>query len=99
MALHEVVGFRGVTTPEQHQRLTDANYAGLYATSGEEAVRRKKQMAFSGKAEDFMGPDELAANIFQRSQIRQAVERENLQKKPVKPLYLEAMRMQGFASA
>jgi hypothetical protein len=75
--LHDLVAFRGITTPAQHQRLTDANYAGLYDTSGQDAVARMRRIW--GDPADWMSDEELGIHIFQRTQAAAQIERRDLQ--------------------
>ncbi|MBA3825352.1 MAG: hypothetical protein H0X24_15820 [Ktedonobacterales bacterium] len=77
--LHELVVFRGITTPEQHQRLTDANYAGLYNVATEDELMQIRRLPFSSNLEDFMGVLELTANAFQRTGVASLIHQRNLQ--------------------
>ncbi|MBA3824956.1 MAG: hypothetical protein H0X24_13805 [Ktedonobacterales bacterium] len=77
--LHQLVMFRGITTPEQHDRLRDSNYAGLYAVATRDEIARIRRLPFSIPPEEAMGVMEMAANIFQRAGTAQVVEERNLQ--------------------
>ncbi|MBA3827049.1 MAG: hypothetical protein H0X24_24545 [Ktedonobacterales bacterium] len=78
--LHELVSFRGIVTPEQHQALTDANYAGLYAVATERNVIEMRHLPMlSDEPMDWMGVAESAYNEFQRALTATVVERKNLQ--------------------
>jgi DNA-damage-inducible protein D len=77
--LHELVMFRGITTPEQHQRLTNANYAGLYNVATEEQLIQMRRLPFSSSLEEFMGVLELTANSFQRAGVASLIHQRNLQ--------------------
>ena len=78
-ALHEIVEFSGITTPAQHQRLTDANYAGLYSVATKNDVIRIRHLPFASEPEEFMGVMEMAAHIFQRASVASLVHQRNLQ--------------------
>lgn len=78
-ALMELVAFRGIITAEQRQALRDANYAGLYGMSGEQALVRFRKLPMGGELEEFMGTDEYIANEFQRSQTALVIKQRNLQ--------------------
>jgi DNA-damage-inducible protein D len=77
--LHQLVVFRGITTPEQHQRLRNSNYAGLYAVATRDEVARLRSLPFTIEPEEVMGVMEMAANIFQRAGTAQLVEQRNIQ--------------------
>src|SRR6185437_12503616 len=53
--LHEIVTFRGITTPEQHERLSDSNYSGLYNTATRERLIHERRLPFGATLEEFMG--------------------------------------------
>ncbi len=78
-ALMELVAFRGIITPEQKQALRDANYAGLYGLSGEQALVRMRRLPFAAEPEEFMGTPEYIANEFQRSQTAEVIKNRNVQ--------------------
>jgi DNA-damage-inducible protein D len=78
-ALFELVSYRGVVTAEQRQALRDANYAGLYNVACEQDMIAKRRLPFMSTLEEFMGSTEMAANIFQRAQTADLVQRRNLQ--------------------
>jgi prophage antirepressor-like protein len=71
--LHEMVTFRGIVTPEQHEKLDEANYQGLYERSSRMALVIYRNLPITALPtgvgmEGFMGPEELATNIFHRAQ-------------------------------
>src|SRR6185437_527484 len=78
-ALMELVAFRGIITSEQKQALRDANYAGLYGMSGEQALVRVRRLPFASEPEEFMGTPESIANEFQRSQTAEVIKNRNVQ--------------------
>lgn len=81
-ALMELVAFRGIITPEQKQALRDANFAGLYDTSGEQALVKFRRLPFGATPEEFMGTDEYIANEFQRSQTALVIKQRNIKGEP-----------------
>jgi hypothetical protein len=71
--LHELVTFRGIVTPEQHEALDEANYQGLYEVPSRMALVLHRQLPMTALPsgvgpEGFMGPEELGVHIFQRTQ-------------------------------
>jgi hypothetical protein len=71
--LHEMVTFRGIVTPEQHEKLDEANYQGLYERSSRMSLVIYRNLPITALPtgvgmEGFMGPEELATNIFHRAQ-------------------------------
>jgi hypothetical protein len=78
-ALHELVEFRGITTPEQHARLRDSNYADLYSVATVQQVIRIRRLPFAPEPEEFMGVMEMVANEFQRAGVASLVHSRNLQ--------------------
>ena len=77
-ALHEIVMFRGIVTPAQHQHLKDANYAGLYDVATREDVIRIRHLPFASTPEEFMGVLEMATHIFQRASLTALIQQRNL---------------------
>ena len=77
-ALHQLVMFRGITTPEQHERLRNSNYAGLYAVATRDELARIRRLPFAAEPEEFMGVMEIVANEFQRAGTAQLVQTRNL---------------------
>ncbi|MBA3822641.1 MAG: hypothetical protein H0X24_01905 [Ktedonobacterales bacterium] len=80
--LHELVSYRGIVTPEQHQALTDANYAGLYGVASEQALIQQRHLPFTGKPPEFMGSEEMGINIFQRTQAAARIKERDLHGSP-----------------
>jgi prophage antirepressor-like protein len=71
--LHELVTFRGIVTAEQHEQLDEANYQGLYERESRMALVIYRNLPITALPtgvgmEGFMGPEELATNIFHRAQ-------------------------------
>jgi hypothetical protein len=71
--LHELVAFRGIVTPEQHEKLDEANYQGLYERESRMALVIYRNLPITALPtgvgmEGFMGPEELGVNIFHRTQ-------------------------------
>ena len=77
--LFQLVRYRGIVTPEEKQKLTDANYRGLYDGMDEYRVGVVHQNSYAGKPPDFMGSQELGIHIFQRTQTAYQVREHNLQ--------------------
>ena len=75
--LHELVEFYGVTTPEEHAALDDANYAGLYNVACEMALLRARH-ALPGNLPTTMGSAELATNAFQRAMTADLIQQRDL---------------------
>ena len=78
-ALHELVRFRGIVTPAQHQALTDANYAGLYDVACElDVITMRELPMLTDDPKDWMGVTEEGYNIFQRVLTGSVVQTRNL---------------------
>ncbi|MBA3822388.1 MAG: hypothetical protein H0X24_00630 [Ktedonobacterales bacterium] len=77
--LHELVEYHGVVTPDEHDQLNDANYAGLYAVACEMDLLRRRPGTLPGDLPTTMGSLELAANMFQRELTASQIQRENIQ--------------------
>ncbi len=69
----------GVLTPDDFATFQDHGYRGLYG--GEQAgdIHRRKGLSPQQRILDYMGSDELAANLFRASVTRQRLEREQIQ--------------------
>lgn len=66
--LHQEAATRGVNSMNEHAALIDANFAGLYLTTGEVSlIRADRPGHLPGTLPETMGSVELAANIFQRA--------------------------------
>ena len=79
--LHQIVMFRGITTPEQHERLANSNYAGLYGIPTRGGVARAKGLrpSYGVAPEETMGVLEAAINTVQRAGTAQLIEQRNIQ--------------------
>jgi DNA-damage-inducible protein D len=76
--LHQLVSFRGIVTREQHQELTDSNYEGLYNGLTERGLCDMRGILPIDDPRNFMGFDEIALNMVQRSQAAALIQRRNL---------------------
>ena len=82
--LHELVTFRGIVTAAQHAALDEANYQGLYEVQSRMALIVHRHLPLTALPsgvglEGFMGPEELATNIFHRAQAAARVKAHNSQ--------------------
>ncbi len=71
----------GVIEPIDFAIFTDHGYKGLYGGLGAKDIHARKGLKKSKEILDYMGSDELAANIFRASQAKQKLEREQVQGK------------------
>lgn len=71
----------GVIEPFDFAIFTDHGYKGLYGGLGAKDIHARKGLKKSQEILDFMGSDELAANIFRASQTKQKLEREQIKGK------------------
>ncbi|SRR6266581_3529305 len=71
----------GVIEPIDFAIFTDHGYKGLYGGLGAKDIHAHKGLKKSQEILDYMGSDELAANIFRASQTKQKLEREQIQGK------------------
>lgn len=71
----------GVIEPIDFAIFTDHGYKGLYGGLGAKDIHARKGLKKSQEILDYMGSDELAANIFRASQTKQKLEREQVQGK------------------
>jgi DNA-damage-inducible protein D len=71
----------GVIEPFDFAIFTDHGYKGLYGGLGAKDIHTRKGLKKSQEILDFMGSDELAANIFRASQTKQKLEREQIKGK------------------
>lgn len=82
--LHELVTFRGIVTAEQHAALDEANFQGLYEVQSRMALVVHRNLPITALPsgvglEGFMGPEELANNIFQRAHTAARIKDHNSQ--------------------
>jgi DNA-damage-inducible protein D len=71
----------GVIEPIDFAIFTDHGYKGLYGGLGAKDIHARKGLKKRQEILDYMGSDELAANIFRASQTKQKLEREQVQGK------------------
>ncbi len=71
----------GVVQPKDFAIFQDHGYKGLYGGLGAKDIHQRKELKKGEAILDFMGSDELAANIFRASQTKQKLEREKIQGK------------------
>jgi len=82
VSLHQLVIFHGITTPEQHEKLDEANFQGLYEMPSRMALVLHRNLPITGLPsgvgpEGFMGPEELANNIFHRAHTAARIKENN----------------------
>jgi len=70
-----------VVQPRDFALFQDHGYRGLYGGLGARAIHQRKALKKSQDILDYMGNDELAANIFRASLTKQKLEREDIQGK------------------
>jgi len=70
-----------VVQPRDFAIFQDHGYRGLYGGLGARAIHQRKGLKKSQDILDYMGSDELAANIFRASLTKQKLEREDIQNK------------------
>ena len=71
----------GVIEPMDFAIFQDHGYMGLYGNLKARDIHARKGLKKSQEILDYMGSDELAANIFRASQTKQKLEREQIQGK------------------
>jgi DNA-damage-inducible protein D len=79
--LAQAANAAGVVEPIDFAIFTDHGYKGLYGGLGAKDIHARKGLKKSQQILDYMGSDELAANIFRASQTKQKLEREQIQGK------------------
>ena len=79
--LAQAANVAGVVEPIDFAIFTDHGYKGLYGGLGAKDIHARKGLKKSQQILDYMGSDELAANIFRVSQTKQKLEREQIQGK------------------
>src|SRR3989454_2439116 len=77
--LAQAANVAGVVEPIDFAIFTDHGYKGLYGGLGAKDIHSRKGLKKSQQILDYMGSDELAANIFRASQTKQKLEREQIQ--------------------
>ncbi len=79
--LAQVAHLSGVVEPIDFAIFTDHGYKGLYGGLGAKDIHAHKGLKKNQQILDYMGSDELAANIFRASQTKQKLEREQIKGK------------------
>jgi DNA-damage-inducible protein D len=77
--LAEAARDAGVITNEEFAVFQNAGYMGLYGGMTVESIHNKKGLAIRDKILDYMGSEELIANLFRISQTESKLRRENIQ--------------------
>ena len=77
--LAEAAHDAGVITNEEFAIFQNAGYMGLYGGMTVDDIHDKKNLAIREKILDFMGSEELIANLFRISQAESKLRRENIQ--------------------
>jgi len=76
--LAEAARDAGVITNEEFAVFQNAGYMGLYGGMSVEAIHNKKELAVRDKILDFMGSEELIANLFRISQTESKLRRDDI---------------------
>lgn len=79
--LLEVAHNSGVITNEEYAEFQNAGYIGLYGGLTVKDIHRRKKLKENEKILDFMGSEELAANLFRITQTEAKLKRENIKTK------------------
>ena len=79
--LLEVAHNAGVITNQEYAEFQNAGYRGLYGGLTVDDIHRKKKLKDKEKILDFMGSEELAANLFRITQTEAKLKRENVKNK------------------
>lgn len=79
--LLEVAHNAGVITNQEYAEFQNAGYMGLYGGLTVEDIHRKKNLKDHEKILDFMGSEELAANLFRITQTEAKLKREKVKNK------------------
>lgn len=78
LQLAEAAQHSGVIEERDFAIFQDHGYVGLYGGLKAQDIHARKQLKSNERILDFMGSDELAANIFRASQTKQKLEREQI---------------------
>jgi len=68
----------GVITNEEYAKFQNAGYMGLYGGLTVEAIHEKKNLKDNEKILDFMGSEELGANIFRITQTEAKLKKDKV---------------------
>lgn len=79
--LLEVAHNSGVITTQEYAEFQNAGYMGLYGGLTVDDIHKKKNLKDKEKILDFMGSEELAANLFRITQTEAKLKRENIKTK------------------
>ena len=79
--LLEVAHNAGVITNQEYAEFQNAGYMGLYGGLTVDDIHRKKNLKDKEKILDFMGSEELAANLFRITQTEAKLKRETVKNK------------------
>ena len=79
--LLEVAHNSGVITNQEYAEFQNAGYMGLYGGLTVDDIHRRKNLNDKEKILDFMGSEELAANLFRITQTEAKLKRENVKNK------------------
>lgn len=79
--LLEVAHNAGVITNEEYAQFQNSGYMGLYGGLKVEDIHTRKKLKDNEKILDFMGSEELAANLFRITQTEAKLKRENVKNK------------------
>lgn len=79
--LAEAAKSAGIITNEEYAIFQNRGYQGLYGGLSVADIHYKKQLAEKDKILDFMGSEEMIANLFRISQTQSKITRENIRNK------------------
>ena len=79
--LLDVAHNSGVITTQEYAEFQNAGYMGLYGGLTVDDIHKKKNLSEKEKILDFMGSEELAANLFRITQTEAKLKRENVKTK------------------
>jgi DNA-damage-inducible protein D len=77
--LAEAARNAGLITNDEYAVFQNAGYKGLYGGLDVEDIHERKKLRGSDRILDFMGSEELAANLFRITQTESKLKRENVQ--------------------
>jgi DNA-damage-inducible protein D len=80
--LAEAARDAGVITSEEFVEFQNAGYMGLYGGLSVDDIHKRKGLSVREKILDFMGSEELIANLFRISQTESKLKRENIESMP-----------------
>jgi DNA-damage-inducible protein D len=77
--LAEAARNAGLITNEEYAVFQNAGYKGLYGGLDVEDIHNRKNLSENQRILDFMGSEELAANLFRITQTESKLKRDNVQ--------------------